>query len=165
MWQISWWQCSVERREGGIDSGQGGGWERLRGSSWGGARWVKGEGYGVGDRQAGRREQVLAAEALRQETACAWHISKSESHSVMFDSVLYPWTIAFQAPLFMEFSRQEYWSGLPFLSPGHLPNLGIEPRSPVLQADSLLTELQGKPISKRVPLKYTVAFYITSTYH
>ena len=41
----------------------------------------------------------------------------------------------------MEFSRQEYWSGLPFPSPGDLPNPGIEPRSPELQADSLPTEL------------------------
>ena len=45
----------------------------------------------------------------------------------------------------MRFSRQEYWSGLPFPSPGDLPNLGIEPRYPALQADSLLTELQVKP--------------------
>ena len=44
----------------------------------------------------------------------------------------------------MRFSRQEYWSGLPFPSPGDLPNPGIEPGSPALQADSLLTELQGK---------------------
>ena len=52
-----------------------------------------------------------------------------------------PWTIAHQAPLSMGFSRQEYWSGLPFPSPGDLPNPGIEPRSPALQADSLPTEL------------------------
>ena len=52
-----------------------------------------------------------------------------------------PWTVALQAPLSMGFSRQEYQSGLPFPSPGHLPNLGIEPGSPALQADSLLTEL------------------------
>ena len=52
-----------------------------------------------------------------------------------------PWTVACQTPLSMGFSRQEYWSGLPFPSPGDLPNLGIEPRSPALQADSLLTKL------------------------
>ena len=46
----------------------------------------------------------------------------------------------------MGFSRQEYWSGLPFPSPGDLPNPGIEPRPPALQADSLRTELPGKPI-------------------
>ena len=54
------------------------------------------------------------------------------------------WTVAHQAPLSMEFSRQEYWSGLPFPSPGDLPDPGIEPGSPALQADSLPTELQGK---------------------
>ena len=56
-----------------------------------------------------------------------------------------PWTIACQAPLSMGFSRQEYWSGLPFPSPGDLPNPGIEPRSPALQADSLPSEPPGKP--------------------
>ena len=54
-------------------------------------------------------------------------------------------TVARQAPLSMEFSRQEYWSGLPFSSPGNLPNPGIEPWSPKLQADSLPPELPGKP--------------------
>ena len=52
-----------------------------------------------------------------------------------------PWTIARQAPLSMEFSRQECWSGLPFPPPRDLPNPEIEPRSPALQEDSLLTEL------------------------
>ena len=52
-----------------------------------------------------------------------------------------PSTVARQAPLSMGFSRQEYWSGLPFPTPGDLPNPGIEPGSPVLQADSLSTEL------------------------
>ena len=51
-----------------------------------------------------------------------------------------PWTIACQAPLSMGFSRQIYWSGLPFPSPGDLPDPGIEPRSPALQAYSLPTE-------------------------
>ena len=56
-----------------------------------------------------------------------------------------PWIVACQAPLSMGFSRQEYWSGLPFPSPGDLPVPGVEPRSPALQADSLSTELWGKP--------------------
>ena len=56
------------------------------------------------------------------------------------------WTIAYQAPLSMEFSRQEYWSGLPFPSPGDLPNRGIEPGSPTLQVDSLRSESPGKPM-------------------
>ena len=56
-----------------------------------------------------------------------------------------PWTVAHQAPQSMEFSRQEYWSGLPFPSPGDLPNPGIEPGSPALQADALPSEPPGKP--------------------
>ena len=56
-----------------------------------------------------------------------------------------PWTIAHQAPLSMGFSRQEYCSGLPFPSPGNLPDPGIEPGSPALQVDYLPTESPGKP--------------------
>ena len=56
-----------------------------------------------------------------------------------------PWTVAHQATLSMEFSRQEYWSGLPCPPPGDLPNPGIEPRSLKLQVDSLLSEPPGKP--------------------
>ena len=53
-----------------------------------------------------------------------------------------PWTIANQAPLSMGFSKEEYWSGLPFPSPGYLPDPGIEPRSPSLQADALPSAIQ-----------------------
>ena len=53
----------------------------------------------------------------------------------------FAWTVARQAPLSTEFSRQEYWSGLPFPSPGDPPDPGIESRSPALQADSLPPEL------------------------
>ena len=56
-----------------------------------------------------------------------------------------PWTVAQQAPPSMGFSRQEYWSGLPFLSLGDLPDPGIKPRSPALQADALTSEPPGKP--------------------
>ena len=56
-----------------------------------------------------------------------------------------PWTAANQAPLSMGFSRQEYWSGLPFPSSGDLLDPGIELRSPALQADALLSEPPGKP--------------------
>ena len=66
------------------------------------------------------------------------------SHSVMSNSAM-PWTEAYQAPVSMEFSRQEYWRGLPFPSPGDLPDPGIKPRSLALQADSLPSEPQGKP--------------------
>ena len=63
--------------------------------------------------------------------------------SVMFNSVT-PQTIACQAPLSMRFSRQEYWNGLLFPSPGDLPNPGIKPRTTALQVDSLPAEPQGK---------------------
>ena len=56
------------------------------------------------------------------------------------------WTVAHQAPLSMEFSRQEHWSGLPFPSPNDLPDPEIESRSPALQADSLPSEMLGKSI-------------------
>ena len=55
-------------------------------------------------------------------------------------------TVAYQAPPSMGFSRQEYWSGLPFPSPGDLPNPGIEPGFPTLQEVSLPAEPQGKPL-------------------
>ena len=57
-----------------------------------------------------------------------------------------PWTVARQAPLSMGFSRQEYWSGLPFPSPGDFPNPGTKPGSPALQADTLSSEPPGKHI-------------------
>ena len=72
------------------------------------------------------------------------------SRSVMSDSFVNLWTVARQTPLSMGFPRQEYWSGLAFLSLGDLPNPGIDPRSPAfrwspeLQVDSLLTELPEK---------------------
>ena len=55
-----------------------------------------------------------------------------------------PWTVAYEAPPSLGFSRQEYWSGLPFPSPRDLPNPGIKPGSPALRADTLLSEPPGK---------------------
>ena len=55
------------------------------------------------------------------------------------------WAVAYLASLSMGFSRQEYWSRLPFPSPGELPDPGIEPRSPSLEADALTSEPPGKP--------------------
>ena len=63
----------------------------------------------------------------------------------MSDPFVTPWTVAHQAPLSMGFSRQVYWSGLPFPSPGGLPDPGIEPGSPALQSDSLLLSYLWKP--------------------
>ena len=58
-------------------------------------------------------------------------------------SLATPWTVVLQAPLSTGFPRQEYWSGLPFPSPGDPPNPGIEPKAPALKADSLLLSHQG----------------------
>ena len=69
-----------------------------------------------------------------------WSEMKSLSRVRLF---MTPWTVACQAPLSIGFSRQEYWSGLPFPSPGDLPNPGIEPVSPALQTDTLPSEPPG----------------------
>ena len=68
----------------------------------------------------------------------------SLSHVQLFET---PWTIAFQTPLSRGFSRQEYWSGLPFSPPGNLPNPGIKPMSPALAGGFFTTEPPGKPVS------------------
>ena len=72
---------------------------------------------------------------------------ESESEVAQSFPTLTPWTVAYQAPPSMGFSRQEYWSGLPFPSPEVLPDPGIKPRSPALQADALPSEPPGKPLS------------------
>ena len=87
---------------------------------------------------------------------------KSLSHVQLF---VIPWTVARQAPLSMEFSRQEYWSGLPFPSPGDLSGPGIKNGSAALQADSLPSGPPGKPIPlqakvKQLPLSLPDTFRI-----
>ena len=72
---------------------------------------------------------------------CEW--VKSLSRVRLFVT---PWTVAHQAPPSVGFSRWEYWNGLPFPSPGDLPDPGIEPRSSTLQADALTSEPPGSPI-------------------
>ena len=84
---------------------------------------------------------------------------KSLSHVWLFAT---PWTVAYQAPPSMGFSRQEFWSGLPFPSPGDLPNRGIEPRSPTLEADALTSEPPGKPINVILNGKKLKAFLLNS---
>ena len=74
------------------------------------------------------------------------------------------WTAAHQAPLSPGFSRQESWSGLLFPSPGNLPDPGIQPRSPALQADYLLLEPPRKPICiYGLTVSHTVQLYIFIT--
>ena len=66
-----------------------------------------------------------------------------------------PWIVGYQAPQSMKFSKQEYWSGLPFSSPGDLPNPRIESRSPTLRADALPSEPPGKPLKTADELNYS----------
>ena len=73
-----------------------------------------------------------------------------------------PWTVACWAPLSMRFSEQEYWSGLPSPSPGDLPNAGIEPGFPALQADSQPTELQGKCTDSQMLLSVQFSLSVMS---
>ena len=77
---------------------------------------------------------------------------KSLSHVWLFAT---PWTVAYQTPPSMGFSRQQYWSGLPFPSPGDLPNPGMEPGSPALQADALPSEPRGKSLYNMNSIVFT----------
>ena len=83
---------------------------------------------------------------MKQEIKTKKKKKKSLSHVQLFVT---PWTVAHQAPPSMGFSRQEYWSALPFPSPGNLPDPGIEPRSPTLQADALTSQPPGKQAAHR----------------
>ena len=88
--------------------------------------WVRSMGW----------EDLLEKEMATHCSVLAWRLPWTEESCDPMDC---------SPPLSLEFSRQEYWSGLPFPSPGDFPNPGIKPQSPVLQADSLLSERLGKP--------------------
>ena len=98
------------------------------------------------DLPAGFSESVCSpsqSDPLGTSQAASMWVRGRESES--FQST--PWTVAHQAPLSMGFSRQEHWSGLPFLSLGDLPDLGIELRFPTLQADSLPSAMVKNPLA------------------
>ena len=79
--------------------------------------------------------------------------AQSLSHVRLFVN---PWTVALQAPLSMEFSRQGYWSGLPFPSPGDIPDPGIKPGSPALACGFFTAEPPGKPMCYFTYGKYSL---------
>ena len=97
----------------------------------------------------------------------SWGYVQYESESEVAQScptLCHPWTVAHKALLSMGFSRQEYWSGLPFPSPGDLPTPGIKPRSPTVQADALTSVPPGKPLNKSLYLeKYKYRFSMSSS--
>ena len=96
------------------------------------------------------------------DTLCPWRHLVSEwvksLSCVRFFAT--PWTVAYQASPSIEFSRQEYWSGLPFPSPGDLPDPGIKPRSPGLQADALPSEPEGKALNAHVNNKRMTCYFM-----
>ena len=103
---------------------------------------------GVGDEQGGLaccdswgHKESDTTQRLNWTELHGWWL-KSLSRVQLFAT---PWTVAHQAPPSMGFSREEYWSGLPFPSPGDLPYPGIEPRSPTCRQDALTSEPTGKP--------------------
>ena len=96
-------------------------------------------------------KHFVFSQEVKHGFSTVWGISTLNLHVVqvlvaqLCPTLATPWTVAHQAPLSMEFSRQEYWNGLLFPFPGDLPDPGIEYRSPTLQADSLPSELPRKP--------------------
>ena len=105
-----------------------------------------------------------------RERMCVWERERErETESacvcVCFDSAT-PWTTVCQAPLSMGFLKQEYCSGLPFSTWGDLPNPGIKPSSPALQADSLLLSSQGSPSihNWRKCISYKTKFFKSSNF-
>ena len=103
-----------------------------------------------------KKDFVVWWQVLKQDDTKVKVKVKSLSRLQLFGT---PWTVAYQAPPSMGFSRQEYWRGLPFPSPGDLPDPGIEPRSPTFQADALTSEPPGKPKEGTLQIKGSVRSY------
>ena len=112
----------------------------------------------------GDRREIETERQRLKETELHAEISESESEVAQCARLFAtPWTVAYQAPPSMGFSRQEYWSGLPFPSPGDLPHPGIKPGSPSLQADALPSEPPGnKKQSELSGYLCMSAFYVSS---
>ena len=83
------------------------------------------------------------------------------SHSAVSDSAS-PWTVAGQSPLSIAFSRQEYWSGLPFLPPGDLPDSGIEPASSQLAGGFFINEPPEKTVGKNMQHNCVLRLYLAA---
>ena len=108
-----------------------------------------------------QKVETQADAETKEETSAYGKVKvKSLNHVQLFAT---PWTIAHQAPPSMGFSRPEYWSGLPFPSPGDLPDPGIEPGSPALQADTLLSEPRSEPMGDSLQVKQTRSKWLSGS--
>ena len=113
-------------------------------------------------------DTTLMAEREEELSSPLMRVKESESESEVAQScptLCDPWTVAHQAPPSMGFSRQEYWGGLPFPSPGDLPDPGIEPRSPALQAETLTSAPPGQEESEKAGLKLNIHQTNTTLYN
>ena len=99
---------------------------------------------------SGSRLPSTGSQRVRHDLATDVAVVQSLDHVLLFVT---PWTVAPQAPWSMGLPRQECWSGLPFLSPGDLPNLGIQPTSPALTGRFFTSEPPGKPLCLGPPTK------------
>ena len=97
-----------------------------------------------------RNWKILKEIGIADHLTCLLRNLYASQEATVRPGLCNPWTVAHQAPPSMGFSRQEYWSGLPFPSPGDLPDPVIEPRSPTLQADALTSAPPGKPLLQGV---------------
>ena len=124
----------------------------------------------------GQNSKLNAVTKRQKDRGCVCcSVAKVKAKSLSRVRLCDPMDVAYQAPWSMGFSRQEYWSGLPFPSPGDLSNSGIEPRSPTLQADSLPSEPSGKSyqfvqvdrklISRLQLRKYMVTYFMINDRH
>ena len=129
----NWWEGVMERERGGGNLDQFGG---RQASLWIQCCWHEGNE----ENDTGTSLSNLAIKPLCFQYRRLRFNPQCVSRSAVFNSFVTTWTGACQIPLTMEFSKPEFWNGLPFPSPGHLPNPGIKPRSPTLQADSLASE-------------------------
>ena len=109
-------------------------------------------------RQVGTTVAEVHWRLLQVEVVCVCLCVWAQSYPTLCN----PWTVGHQAPLSMGFSRQEYWTGLPFPPPGDLPDPGIEPASPALAGRFSITALLGKPVSFLYILNY---FKFSIKYH
>ena len=109
---------------------------------------------------------ILGSSKITAYGECSSEIEKKKKVKSLSRVQLFAtlWTIAHQSPPSMGFSSQEYWNGLPFPSSGDLPDQGIEPRSPTLQAEALNSEPPGKTLKGPCKVLYSQSYEFSSSH-